>query len=130
MAREARTELIEIIMILKRDILFLLKPDFDDTALPGPKFICPYCTFFEGMISIFPIIEDYVDIKRIDFERPRHEIVNHIGEANQSCPTLVLGEGSDRAFSTGQMGDVYFIKGQDKISAYLSNLCGVALVHP
>nr|WP_260855257.1 DUF3088 domain-containing protein [Mesorhizobium amorphae] len=44
----------------------------------------------EGVIASFPALEDLLDIRRVDFKRPRAEVVALVGEANQALPVLIL----------------------------------------
>ena len=37
--------------------------------------------------------QDVLDVRYVDFPRPRMEILSLIGEANQSCPVLVIADG-------------------------------------
>lgn len=75
--------------------LFLLKSDFEDKKLnPKRKYFCPQCAIIEGVLAYFPKLKTKIDITYVDFERPRKIIVDLIGEENQSCPVLVLEDGS------------------------------------
>jgi len=74
--------------------LFLLKPDFQDKNLGAEnKYFCPNCVLLEGLLSFYPRLRNELEIHYVDFPRPRPEIVNLIGEANQSCPVLILEDG-------------------------------------
>lgn len=72
-----------------KDTLFLLKAGFFDGE--GAPYYCPYCTIFEGLLSLFPQLNAQIDVKRVAFPRPRAELVEVLGEDHQSCPVLVLG---------------------------------------
>ncbi len=75
--------------------LFLLKADFQDTSRgEGKRYFCPDCVMLEGLISYYPQLSNELEVKYVSFSRPRQAIVNLIGEANQSCPVLVLENGS------------------------------------
>lgn len=74
--------------------LFLLKPDFQDISRgPENKYFCPNCAVLEGLLSFYPRLREELEIHYVDFARPRPAIVNLIGEANQSCPVLILEDG-------------------------------------
>ena len=74
--------------------LFLLKPDFQDVARGAEnKYFCPHCAILEGLLSYYPRLRNELSIHYVDFSRPRPDIVSLIGEANQSCPVLVLEDG-------------------------------------
>ena len=72
-----------------KDRLFLLKPDFSDA---GFKQFCSECAMVEGMLSFYPHIRKSLDIKYINFTRPRPEIVAELGPENQSAPVIVLAD--------------------------------------
>lgn len=79
--------------VSERDRLYLLEPEFDDTALPGRAFYCKDCVTVEGLLATFPDRATRLDIVRLPYPRPRIEIVALLGEANQNLPSLVLAEG-------------------------------------
>lgn len=74
-----------------KDRLFLLKPDFSDE---GIKKFCSECAMVEGMLSFYPNIRKTLDVKYINFTRPRPEIVAELGPENQSAPVIILGDPS------------------------------------
>ena len=76
-----------------RPILFLLKSGFSDGE-SGP-FFCPDTAYVEGFLSYAPELADHLDIRRIEFEKPRSEIVNILGAPNQSCPVYIFPEGEN-----------------------------------
>lgn len=71
-----------------RDILFLLPHGFPDG--PGAPYYCPDCTQIAGLLRLSPELMSHVEIRYAQFTRPRPEIVSLVGEANQSCPLLIL----------------------------------------
>ncbi len=75
------------------DILFLLKPNFLDKFRDSDnkKYYCPDCAFLEGVLSYYPQLREQLDIRYIDFPKPRKEIVDLVGEEFQGCPNLILG---------------------------------------
>ncbi|MBV5313295.1 MAG: DUF3088 family protein [Prolixibacteraceae bacterium] len=75
--------------------LFLIKPDFLDLKRADNKsYFCPDCVMIEGLLSFYPRLRDELDINYVDFNRPRKILVDLLGETNQSCPVLVLENGS------------------------------------
>ncbi len=74
------------------DILFLLKPNFSDLERDqeNKKYYCPDCAFMEGVLSYFPELREKLDIRYIDYPKPRKEIVELVGDAHQDCPNLIL----------------------------------------
>jgi hypothetical protein len=95
---------------MARDTLFLLKEDFVDGA--G----APY----------------YVDIRYVDFARPRHEIVAILSEQHQGCPVLILDQTPPMdalAYISGQANGKSFIAGAKAIGNYWSYKYGVSRPH-
>lgn len=74
------------------DILFLLTPGFTDPARDseGKTYYCPDCAFLEGVLAYHPELRARLDVRYIDYPRPRREIVALVGDAHQGCPNLVL----------------------------------------
>ena len=71
--------------------LFLIKADFLDlNRADGKKYFCPDCVMIEGLLSFYPKLRSELEITYVDFVRPRKALVDLVGEANQSCPVLVL----------------------------------------
>ena len=73
-----------------KDILFLLTGAWDDAE--GGPWLCTDCCTVEGMLALNPHWADAVTIVRVDYPRPRHEIVAVLDEENQNAPTLVLAD--------------------------------------
>jgi hypothetical protein len=75
--------------------LFLLKADFEDkNRADGKLYFCPECSPIEGLLSYYPKLRNELEIHYLDFSRPRPVLVELLGEENQSCPVLVLDNGS------------------------------------
>jgi len=75
--------------------LFLIKADFQDLIrADGLNYFCPDCAIIEGLLSYYPTLRNKLDVCYVDFTRPRKALVDLLGEANQSCPVLVLEDGS------------------------------------
>jgi len=75
--------------------LFLFKRDFTDGG--DQEYFCPSCLRVEGLMAIFPEIRHQVEVRYVDFDKPRSTLVNLLGEENQSCPRLVFqGDCSER----------------------------------
>ena len=78
----------------KMEKLFLIKPDFKDPNRNGDSnYFCTNCVTLEGLLSFYPRLRNELEVSYVDFARPRPAIVDLIGEANQSCPVLVLDDG-------------------------------------
>jgi len=75
--------------------LFLLKADFKDASRDdGKRYFCPDCVLIEGLLSYYPRLLNELEVKYVNFARPRNVLIDLIGEANQSCPVLVLEDGT------------------------------------
>lgn len=112
------------------DVLFLVKPGFTDPAYPGVQFYCWHCALLEGVLATFPECAAKLDVRRVDWPRPRHEVIELAGEANQSLPLLVLADqtGSDGP-PDGRTGR-RLIADKDAILATLSERHGFPCPHP
>src|SRR5512135_1360621 len=102
-----------------KDVLFLLKPGFHDEK--GGPFFCPNCGAVEGFLKYAPQVEGQLDVRRVDFQRPRKEIVELIGASNYGCPVLVLLGTSDlpaEAKRSDETGKAY-ISGSIEICDFL-----------
>ena len=88
--------------------LFLIKADFQDfKRADGRNYFCPDCVTIEGLLSFYPRLRNELDVNYVDFNRPRKILADLLGEENQSCPVLVLENGT-------------FINELDKIIGYLT----------
>ncbi|MDP2572638.1 DUF3088 family protein [Vibrio penaeicida] len=97
-----------------KPILFVLKMPFQDE---GESWICSHCALIEGAIQVNQRWEDHIDIRRIDFPKPRREVVELIGEDKQWLPVLIL---EDNVTLTDPI----------EIINYLASTFGGAKVHP
>ncbi|CAN5820386.1 DUF3088 family protein [soil metagenome] len=70
-----------------KDTLFVFRPGFDDH---GTTYFCPFSAQVVGFLAYYPAILDTVDVIEIDFPKPRHPLVDLVGEGYQSAPMLVL----------------------------------------
>lgn len=114
--------------------LFLLKPDFLDSNLDeNAKFYCPSCAQVLGILTYYPELQDKLDIKFIDFERPRKEIVELIGEENQGCPNLVLSKDEAAVLEDtsylNEHGDYFFQNEVQLIAEFLAEHYDIGLPH-
>lgn len=119
-----------------RDLLFLLKEDFvdksQDAGGTGVPYYCPDCAQITGVLSYFPKLRHHLDIRYVDFARPRKEIVSLLSEQHQGCPVLILDQppGMDAlAYITGQVNGKSFISGAKAISIYWSYKYGTSRPH-
>jgi hypothetical protein len=108
-----------------KDQLFMLKPGFFDGE-HGP-FYCGDGIAIEGLLGMFPVLRNAIDIHYVEFTKPRSAIAGQIGVANQSVPVLVIADpaaATGFAFKSGQ--DKFFLDDQLQIRQYLSQRYGVA----
>ncbi len=115
---------------MKRDILFVLKEKFDDG--PGPAYFCPHCAEVTGILTYFPHLRHQLDVRYVDFKRPRSPMVDMIGESNQNCPMLVLAEKPSLdtlEMMTGSHDGRYFVSGPRDIARYWSHVHNISRPH-
>jgi hypothetical protein len=76
--------------------LYLLKADFlDAVRADGKQYFCPDCMMIEGLLSYYPRLLNELEVRYVNYARPRQALIDLIGEENQSCPVLIL---EDRTF--------------------------------
>ena len=115
---------------MQRDILFLLKEKFDDG--PGQPYYCPQCAEITGVLAYFPELKHKLDIRFVDFPRPRKDVIALIGEAHQGCPVLVLAEkplADAVELMSGNFNGRYFVSGPREIAAYWARVNGISRPH-
>lgn len=78
-----------------KDRLYLIKPGFSDQN-QGP-FFCAECAVVEGMLSFYPRLRTEVDVRYVNFPRPRPEVAAELGPDNQGLPALILADGGEAA---------------------------------
>lgn len=112
-----------------KDILFLLRHDFLDGD--ATRYYCPECTEINGVLHYYPTLRHHLDVRYVDFQRPRPEVVALLGEANQSCPVLVLGRAEAAAGDAVQTTPEgrRFIAGAREIGRYLARAYGTGTPH-
>lgn len=110
--------------------LFMLNTWYDAPD-QGPYY-CPDCGIVEGFFIYNPEIKDKLDIINVDFQRPRPQIIEQLGEENQGSPVLLLPddsvsfEGVKKSMSTGKA----FIDDPIAICNYLAQTFGGIMPHP
>lgn len=114
--------------------LFLLKPGFTDSKadMEGIHYFCPHCAMIEGIIKYYPHLEKSIEIHRVDFQRHRKEIIELIGEENQSCPVLIMDDKQANDFDTSYFticGDKLFVNSDELIARYLSDKFDIGKLH-
>lgn len=74
---------------MKRDILFLLPPGFEDNER---REFCPECAELWGVLHYFPAIKESLEIRYVGIDHPRGPICAILGEGRWNAPTLILVE--------------------------------------
>jgi hypothetical protein len=110
---------------MSKDKLFLLKPDFRKDE-PG-LFYCPECALVEGVLSFYPRLKEKLEVHYVGFAKPRAPVVAELGEANQSCPVLVLAPGSRPAsdVEVKEANGKRFITNESHIRRYFAAAYGI-----
>jgi hypothetical protein len=73
---------------MRRPILFLIRPDTHPGRPEG--WYCPDCALVEGVLLAYPQLRRAIDVRHVDFPRPRQPIIDLAGEGAQDCPCLLL----------------------------------------
>jgi hypothetical protein len=106
-------------MAVVRDTLFLIEPGFADPGYGGAdedtRFYCPYCATIEGVLALHPELRERMDVVHVPFRRPRAQLIELLGEENQSLPRLVLADDAPEGLETGSANDIRFISGVENI---------------
>ena len=117
------------------DKLFLLKPGFIDSNVDQEErtYYCPDSAAIEGVLVYHPQLREQLEVIYVDFPKPRKEIVDLIGEANQGCPVLVVNvstsvksDGKDGKVSNGYQ----FFNATKQIMNYLADKYKLGFPHP
>ena len=114
---------------MSKHTLFLLTPGFYDGE-EGP-FFCPHSAAIEGLLKYVPDLESKIDVRRIEFKRPRPTIIELLGEENQFTPVLILDESTEapaEAQVSASTGRAFFL-GEIEISKFLHREFGIMKPH-
>lgn len=115
--------------MISRDTLFLIRAPFEDAALEGSWF-CHDCAALEGALLANPHWPRSIDVRRMPFPRPRHEIISLIGEMNQGMPVLVLADVAKAPAEARRAEGRAFLTDPKAITRYLASAYGGAGPHP
>lgn len=108
--------------------LFLLNPDWRDDQ--GGPWFCPGGAYIEGVLAFYPRLREALEVVYLDHPRPRAAVIEQVGEANQSCPVLVLdGELDWPEAATSAATGRRFLQ-DHAIAPYLAARYGVGRPHP
>ncbi len=115
---------------MAQDRLYLLKPGFMDQG-KGPYF-CPGCAQMVGLLEFYPALKGLLEVRWLDYPRPRPELIELLGEENQSCPVLVLKEapkGLPSKLALQAARGRWFVEGANEIATYLAHAYGIGIPH-
>ncbi|MDP0496533.1 MAG: DUF3088 family protein [Verrucomicrobiota bacterium JB024] len=113
---------------MKAHTLFILKP----CELNAEK-ITAYCRDSAqvlGLFQFFPYLKDHVEVRVLNDQEPRTELVRMLGGSNQSCPLLLLNaelSAIPPLVNIMQANGRRFITGTQQISRYLAATYGSAV---
>lgn len=112
-----------------KDVLFLLPADFDDGGLP---WYCRECAEIRGLLAYYPQLAGRLDVRVVDYPRPRPAMVELLGDANQNCPTLVIADGRELSghIPVKQANGRRFVDSALAIGEYLAAAYGIGRPHP
>ncbi|KCZ52484.1 hypothetical protein HY29_04160 [Hyphomonas beringensis] len=115
---------------MQKDTLYLLDPHNSDPAYPDAAYYCPDCIIMEGLLVSYPELSEKLEIHRINWARPRMEIVSLLGEDNQGSPVLILSDTGEGLDGVQQHDGHYFINDRNAILHALSRRHGIPAPHP
>lgn len=115
--------------------LFLLNPDFQDERVDGTtqSYYCPHNAMIEGILTYYPELKTKLEIKYIDFPRPRKQLVELIGEEHQGSPCLVISKDNSDIVDTSYFndsGEYLFVNKKELIARYLADKHSIGKPHP
>jgi Protein of unknown function (DUF3088) len=114
-----------------RDTLFLIRAPFEDSShSEGATWYCHDCAALEGALLANAMWLRSIDVRRLGFPRPRHELIALIGEENQAMPVLVLGDSNAPPADAPRFGKRAFLTDPRAIARYLAATYGGAGPHP
>ena len=113
--------------------LFLLNPNFKDTNIDANQdYYCPHCAMIEGILAYYPEIRKKIDVRYVNFKRPRVQIIPYIGVENQGCPVLIVDKHEDKTLTHdfNAHGNYRFTNNKYDIADFLTTKFGVGKFHP
>lgn len=114
---------------MNHDQLYLLKPNFHDH---GQIYFCPGCAEMVGLLEFYPALKQRLKVHYVGFPRPRAELAPLLGEENQSCPVLVLGDHPSNLpahLKIQHANGHAFVEGSRDIAEYLAHIHGTGIPH-
>lgn len=111
---------------MKKDILYLLNLyASEDSQLE----FCRECAEIIGLIEYHPRLLEFIEIRRIQPQRPRKELIELLGSDHQHCPVLIIQnypENLPTHMGISQSNETLHVVGSVNISRYLSSVYGTA----
>lgn len=117
-------------MTVARDTLIIIKPDFLDPAFPDTRFYCWHCALLEGVLVSFPALLTRLNVVRIDWPKPRQEVIQLIGEENQALPVLIFAADASEQSGARYFRGRQFVAGKDDILKALTSRHKIPAPHP
>jgi len=77
-----------------KDVLFLLTGQWEDAERGEGPWLCADCCTMEGALLINPHWAEAITLVRIEWIKPRPEIIALLDEDHQNAPTLILSGSS------------------------------------
>jgi hypothetical protein len=112
------------------DILFLLPADFENG---GAAWYCRECAEVRGLLAYYPRLAERLDVRTVDFARPRRAMVELLGGAHQNAPTLVIADPARRLpehVAVKAANGRRFLDDAKAIGEYLAVAYGIGRPHP
>jgi Protein of unknown function (DUF3088) len=112
-----------------QDIVFILPSDFEDA---GQQWYCRECTEVVGLLAYFPQLHDVIDVRMVDYPRPRLLIAEELGsDAHQNCPMLIAADSAPIDGVTFiEVNGRKIVDGAKQIGLYLAARHGINGPHP
>ena len=92
----------------------------------------PACAQMVGLLEFYPVLKEKLEVRWLDFPRPRPELIDLLGEENQSCPVLVLHTAPDPSLARSPLQQAkgrWFVEGANEIAGYLARVNGIGIQH-
>ena len=111
---------------MSKPILFTLKPNLVEG---GRTYFCPDCALVAGVLSYHPEVAAKLDVRSIDFARPRPAVIEMLGAENQGCPVLILPPDAEAPPEARTANGHTFLAGGREIATYLAITFGSTFPH-
>ena len=114
---------------MKKDTLYLIRKDFPDN---GKTYYCPGCAEMIGLLEFYPALKEHLEVRWVEFARPRPELVELLGGENQGCPVLVLQSAPEAPPAHLKIRNARghtFVADAREIGEFLAHVHGIGLPH-